>query len=259
MRRGRTEELAALTDPGPTRPTRIARRVLASDAYDVLKGMILDQVLPPDARVSIDLLAVELGVSQTPVREALARLEGDGLVTKHAHGRYWSTPMLTAESFEQLYAARLLLEPFAAGEAAKRIGRGELDALAAILTAMAASGTGGDYSQYGQFASQDARFHETIAVASGNPFVADAIQRMHSHLQLARLYRHSGVVDATEALADHRAILATLKLHDSRSTARSMKRHIERSRSRLRQLITGKKDSPVGSRSLAGRSAATRP
>jgi len=219
------------------RTMRIERRVLANDVYDVLKGMIFDQVLPPDSRVSIDVLALELDVSQTPVREALARLEGDGLVTKKAHGRYWTTPTLTADAFEQLYNLRLVLEPFAAGEAARRIKRNDLDMLTSSLDAMEASGTGGEYYQYGAFAGHDACFHQTIASASGNQFVADAILRMHSHLQLARLYRNFGIVDAAEALVDHREILTTLEHHDSQAATDGMRHHIDRSRSRLRLLL----------------------
>jgi DNA-binding GntR family transcriptional regulator len=241
----------------PPRVAPIQRRVLAGDAYEVLKGMILDQAVAPGARVSIDLLAVELGVSQTPIREALARLEGDGLVTKRAHGRYWTTPMLTTESFEQLYDIRLRLEPFAAGEAGKRIARRELDALGAALASMETAKTGGDYSEYGCFSGHDARFHETIGTASGNPFLADAIARLHSHLQLARLYRNRGVVDAVDAVADHCDILAALERHDWRAAAHCMKRHIERSRGRLGRLIAGLEEPMQYARVSADGSTAT--
>ena len=58
----------------------LARRVLADDAYETLKALIFDRHIAPDSWMAIDVLARDLGVSQTPIREALARLESEGLV-----------------------------------------------------------------------------------------------------------------------------------------------------------------------------------
>ena len=60
------------------------RQVLTDEVYETLKGMIMDSEIAAGARVNIDALARELRVSQTPIRESLARLESDGLVTKAA-------------------------------------------------------------------------------------------------------------------------------------------------------------------------------
>ena len=64
--------------------------------------------------MAIDVLARDLGVSQTPIREALARLESEGLVIRKENGRYRTEPLLTKNSFHALYEVRLLLEPSAA-------------------------------------------------------------------------------------------------------------------------------------------------
>ena len=62
---------------------RVPRRsVLSDDIYEMIKAMIFDHEIAPGAKVNIDALAVQLDVSQTPVREALARLESDGLIAK---------------------------------------------------------------------------------------------------------------------------------------------------------------------------------
>ena len=71
------------------------RNVLADDVYELVKAMVMDHVIRPGARVSIDGLARELAVSPTPVREALARLESDGLVLKEPLKGYRATPLLT--------------------------------------------------------------------------------------------------------------------------------------------------------------------
>ena len=61
-----------------------ARRALADDVYDAVLGLLMDQVIEPGSRASIDGIARQLNVSPTPVREALARLESEGLVVKKA-------------------------------------------------------------------------------------------------------------------------------------------------------------------------------
>src|SRR5438046_10671229 len=83
----------------PSRPagTRLPQRqVLADDVYEAVKALVMDHVIAPGARVSIDGLARELGVSQTPIREALARLEPDGLVTKAPLRGDSASPLLTS-------------------------------------------------------------------------------------------------------------------------------------------------------------------
>jgi len=67
-----------------SRPVKRAprRSVLSDEIYEMIKAMIFDHEIAPGSRVNIDALSVQLDVSQTPVREALARLESDGLIAK---------------------------------------------------------------------------------------------------------------------------------------------------------------------------------
>ena len=74
----------------------------------------------PDSRVTIDALARELGVSQTPIRDALNRMEADGLVVRVHHAGYRIPPQITRDRFEDMFEIRLLLEPAAARRAAER-------------------------------------------------------------------------------------------------------------------------------------------
>src|SRR3979409_183127 len=101
------------------RPLPLPRQILTDSVYEAVKELVMDQHIEPGARVNIDQLARELKVSPTPVREALARLEMDGLVIKEPLRGYSVTPMLDAKSFSDLYDVRRLLEPFAARRAAE--------------------------------------------------------------------------------------------------------------------------------------------
>ena len=68
------------------------RQALADDVYEAINALLMDSIIAPDARITIDTLARQLGVSPTPVREALARLESDGLVVKQGLRGYFATP-----------------------------------------------------------------------------------------------------------------------------------------------------------------------
>ena len=96
-----------------------ARQMLAGEVYEYIKTQLMDQQIQPGVRINIDKLARQLQISQTPIREALARLEAEGLVTKEPLRGYSSTPLLDPSSFQQLYEMRLLIEPAAARKAAQ--------------------------------------------------------------------------------------------------------------------------------------------
>lgn len=224
--------VARATDTEP-----LQRRVLAEHAYERLKELILDRHIAPDSWMAIEVLARDLGVSPTPVREALGRLESDGLVRKMENGRYRTEPLLTRASFDQLYDVRLQLEPFAAAQAALCITAEEVAQLRAVELLMHAAPTGGVYAQFAQFTTGNTSFHELIAKAARNQFLYDAIDRLHSHHRLAQLYLHHGIVDAAPAIREHMAIVDALAARDPTAAGDLMRAHIERSRGELQPLI----------------------
>ncbi|MGY5036823.1 GntR family transcriptional regulator [Streptomyces sp. 900116325] len=76
--------------------------------------------IDPGSRVTIDVLARELGVSQTPIRDTLSRMEAEGLVVRVPNAGYRFTPQITRHRFEDMLELRLLLEPAAARRSAER-------------------------------------------------------------------------------------------------------------------------------------------
>src|SRR5581483_4069114 len=112
-----TPVAAAETGRGPLRrPSG-----LVEDAYARIREDIMSLKVPPNTRLSVDSLARELGVSQTPIREALSMLEAHGLVTKQRFVGYCTAPTLNRKQFEDLYEIRLLVEPYGARRAAEKI------------------------------------------------------------------------------------------------------------------------------------------
>ncbi len=214
---------------------QIRRAGLVEAVYARIRADIMSVRIPPATHISVDSLARELGVSQTPIREALSMLEAHGLVIREHFVGYCTGPKLTWAEVEQLYEIRLILEPQAAALAAVRMGDAELEALAAVAHRMDPEPGEQSRVAYEQYAEDDAEFHDRIAKGSGNALIAESLSRLHAHLHVFRL-RHDG--DATkDTFGEHRAILAALRSRDAKAAERAMREHFLGSRRRLSRLL----------------------
>ncbi|WP_051939411.1 GntR family transcriptional regulator [Phaeacidiphilus oryzae] len=207
--------------------------VLTDRVYEAVKAMVMDHEIAPGARVSIDGLARRLDVSATPVREALARLEADGLVVKRPNAGYRATELLDPEALTDLFEMRLLLEPRAASLAAENAGEEELRHLRSILEEMRwHPESGARYAEYRQFALLDQEFHEALAYAAGRPLLADAVTRLHAHLHMFRLNSAPGAAGPT--IDEHERIVDAVALRNPEKAAEAMATHLRSSRVRHR-------------------------
>ncbi|WP_374118433.1 GntR family transcriptional regulator [Streptomyces sp. 8L] len=199
--------------------------MLADSVYEAVKAKVMDHEIEPGARVGIEALARALDVSPTPVREALARLESDGLVTKRSLAGYRATELLTRQGLDELFEMRLLLEPRAAALAAENADDPELDAIEDLVEEMREHpGTGDRYAVYRDFAALDQRFHDTIARATGRSLLADAVGRLHSHLHIFRLGSIAGAGPLT--LAEHDRVLRAILRRNPERAAEAMRDHL---------------------------------
>jgi DNA-binding GntR family transcriptional regulator len=215
--------------PAASQPRAIRRsQGIVEEVYELIRADIMALRIPPDSRISIDDLARKLGVSQTPIREALSRLEATGLVTKRHLFGYCCAPQLDRRQLDELYELRLLLEPFAARCAAERMDQEQLREVAALAKAME---PGESRHSYDRFAVQDSELHDLIAKGSGNSLVREALGRLHSHLHIFRLRFHSEVT--REASAEHAALVSALARRDGPAAEQAMRTHIEKSYQRL--------------------------
>ena len=160
----------------------VDRRSLVDKVHSSLTEMILFGELEDGQKVSIDLMARSLGVSATPVREALARLASDGVVQTTPHRGYVVTAAWETRSFDQMHEARMVIEPYAARVAARQVRERTDSGLAAKLEqylgrmiAVSSDTEGGDprMGQWPNWARLDLRFHQTIMDACDNPLLAD--------------------------------------------------------------------------------------
>jgi DNA-binding GntR family transcriptional regulator len=205
------------------------RPPLVDDVRDVLVDMLMNHDLDAGARLNIDALARALRVSPTPIREALARMEAEGLVVKEPRRGYAVAPLTSLDDLRGLIDLRLLIEPAAAAAAARRVTASE----AAALRAFAGSGGAGDHDATANRLDMiyDAAFHDRIAELSGNRWLREALARLRSHLHMYRLYHHAGQAAATKP--EHVAIATAIASRDPDAAAEAMRRHLESAMKRL--------------------------
>ncbi|MGN8549164.1 GntR family transcriptional regulator [Bradyrhizobium sp. 13971] len=209
----------------PALGRKIERVVLLDQVYEVLKERILDRAYEPDARLNIDALKRELKVSSTPLREALARLTAEGLVSSTPFVGFAVAPVPSPEYFKQLYAFRLVIEPWAAGETARRRPLEILQELADAVAAMGAASLSRRYRRYRDFSQADGAFHEAIMAGSGNEPASRIFADLRIHLHLSRLYIHHE--QDTEAVrAHHLAILDAIRAGNAAEAAERMREHL---------------------------------
>jgi DNA-binding GntR family transcriptional regulator len=209
---------------------------LVADVYERIYGQLMAVAIEPGQRLSVDALAREFDVSQTPIRAALSRLESDGLVVKHHLRGYRATPALTRDELGQLFDLRIMLETYSSGHAAELRTEEHLAELERLDAAMArCDRNAADGSGYAEFTVLDRRMHGVIAAACGNDLVQAALLRLHSHLHVYRTRRT--VVD--QAIEEHGLILNAIRRRDPYLARGSMQSHLEHARARAMVGLAG--------------------
>lgn len=204
---------------------------LAGDVYEAIFNQLMALKIAPGARITVDNLVKEFSVSQTPIREALGRLEGEGLVVKTHLVGYHAAPQITRRRFDELYELRLLLEPDAAAKAAATMDAEKLAILREAAGVMAGRDGTDDPVHYSTFARLDAIFHDKIMEFAGNQLIQEMLGFQHTHFHIFRLMFHWRVT--AEALDEHQALLDAFAVADPQAAAKAMRAHIEHSRDRL--------------------------
>lgn len=225
----------AATRESDRRARARARGRLADEVHDMLLGQLMSLRIVPGARVTIDALSRELGVSQTPIRDALNRMEADGLVVRVPNAGYRIPPQISRARFEDLIEVRLLLEPAAARRAAERATTQQAAAMRVMHEEMAELAQGDGHPAYGVFGLRDAAFHDLVAESAGNQLVREALARLHTHVHLFRLVYDTQVTFA--ALDEHAEVVAAVAAREPDAAAYAMRRHILLSAERFRPIF----------------------
>lgn len=212
------------------------RRALRDSAYDMLLNMLLDGSLSPNVSLSIDGLARDLGVSPTPIREALVHLEHTGLVTRTALRGYRVAPPFTADQIAQLVDARAIVELGALAHALQHRDSlvpvlrqaherhqqviTEIDALTESKGASELTDSE-RIAAYRRYFDADWGFHLAIMEHADNRFVVQLALSLGAHVHRLRQTVGVGLTDSHEASVEHGRILEALESGASAKTVKA--------------------------------------
>lgn len=214
-------------------PEASERPTTAQDAYARLVGELRAGTLRPGDRLTETELAQRFGISRTPVREAIRQLEAEGLVV-HLPRVGASIRALDYAEVTELYEMRGVLEGTAARLAARAASEIELSELAAINEEMAAAL--GDVERLYHL---NQHFHTALLDAAKNRFLVAAVGAVRKTMLILGPSTMEEGARASEALAEHQAVLEALAARDGLAAEAAMRRHIEAAqRVRLRQFRT---------------------
>jgi DNA-binding GntR family transcriptional regulator len=217
----------SMSNPSPSRAVSATTRV-----YQHLKRAILEQLHPGGTLLTEAEVAEAVGVSRTPVREALLRLESEGLVALYPKRGALVLPV-SAREIEEVIDARALIEGHAATRAWAR--RAELaGTLEPLLEAMRDARTAGDAIA---FMEADRAFHAAVVETAGNRILADLYHRLRDRqmrMGVASMRISPDRMD--RALADHEAMLAALRAGAPERFAELVHDHVDTAGANLRGL-----------------------
>ncbi len=208
----------------------------ASDrAYRVLLAEIVEGTLVPGAVLGEVEQSTRLGVSRTPIREALSRLTADGLVEPQA-GRGLIVTEISLDNIAELYELREALEEQAARLAAQRGNPKKFVALAEAFDGMATlidSGPDGIRTYY----DLNRQFDEAIDAAIQNPYLVGALRTVRTHLGRVRRIAKDNPQRLREAARETHLVLEAIIAGDSALAAHATHVHLHRSLSNIRASI----------------------
>ena len=201
------------------------------DSYKPLRELVLEAIreaikngsLQPRERLMEIQLADELGVSRTPVREALRKLELEGfIVMVPRKGAYVSD--LTMKDVADVFEIRAALEGLAAALAAERITEDELETMERLLVE---KGEAINLDDIGKLVAVDTKFHEAMYQASRNERLSAIISNLREQIQRFRLTSLSIPGRKEDSLREHRNLLEAIQARDIQLARQLAQEHIE--------------------------------
>jgi DNA-binding GntR family transcriptional regulator len=230
-----TAAAAVATAADPLAGLGVDARQLDQRIYDALRRRILNRELEAGTPLVIRDLAVRLGVSVTPVRDALRRLQSDGLVQMRARGETTVT-RLGPEDVDDIFDLRRALEVHAVQRGVERIDGAELARLDDLLVAMSRTFRGDRYLDYPTLIRLDGELHRALVRAAGNARLSAAHERLGAHVQIARVY-FTRRRRPRSTHAEHLSILEAYTRRDAAAAAAAVGRHIENTHRHILQLL----------------------
>lgn len=199
------------------------RHTLNQKVYQQLRRKLLRGDLAPGAQLDERQLAEELGVSRTPLREAISQLVKEGIVEHRPYrGNFVRT--FTAKEVNDLYEVRKALESLAMRLAMRKLSQEHLEQIRAILDQVQEALDRGDIAAYTE---ADRRFHQAILQITGNETLIESLNRLAAQIQMVRILANRDPEVVERTAQERPRILAALEARDADKAARLMEEHID--------------------------------
>jgi DNA-binding GntR family transcriptional regulator len=209
----------------PLRPERAQLTSLADQVYGQLRIGIISAQLPPGEKlVELDI-AAEMGTSQGPVREALQRLERDGLVERRAR-KMTLVSNFSIDDMYELFSVRTVIEGFAIQRTARTITDDQCDELDSLVERMTEAGR---QDNIVSLSGYDVQFHQRICEWAGSNSLLQAWMPLSSQIQRFVVQTHpERYPDFVDVAHRHQPIVDALRSHNAEQSARTVQEHIMR-------------------------------
>ncbi|MFP5514356.1 MAG: GntR family transcriptional regulator [Alphaproteobacteria bacterium] len=217
--------------PGRARK-RVGTDLLAADVHARLRSRILTFEIQPGSRLVEDEISTGLGVGRTPVREALLRLQGEGLVSRQ---KGWVVESTDADCIDRVFESRVAIEGYATRLATLRASPADIGDLMALVEEM----DGFDTMSRAALNQLNRGFHERIVALSGNPFFVEMHERTQFHywnMRMPVLFTREQAVMTNE---QHRLILGALSSGDPDGAERHAREHVATTHRIVRDALDG--------------------
>ena len=215
----------------------ISTQPLSEIVYGYLKRRIMRGDIPDDQRLSEAELVKTTGVSRTPIRHALQRLEQETFIRKLSYGGY-EIKLLTRRDIEEIFGIRSVLESYAASLATKQLTQTTLSTLEQIIQRSRTALANDDRDA---FIELNTKFHECLYRASRSERLYLMIQNIADYL-----YRYRKLIlflrnNREDSLRDHEAMIRAMKARDEKTVERLVKEHVIRAlKVALKEMDKGK-------------------
>jgi DNA-binding GntR family transcriptional regulator len=196
---------------------RLEKKAKFDEAYLFIRDRILHDMRSDQPLSELNLASV-LGMSRTPVREALKRLENEGILISYGkRGTFINIP--TLKEIKDIYEVRMLLEPGAARLASKKVNLDELNRFKKLFKDFREGKGRGDFVKLGE------AFHFFIIDSTENKVLREILNNIYAKLEISRVFSYG--VRRKEAVEEHLEILGALQDGDEERSQRCMENHLK--------------------------------
>ena len=212
---------------------RKKKMLLREQVYAGIKNAIIGGEFEPGRRLIEERLAEDMKTSRTPVREAIQKLEKEGLIQRLPRGGF-AVKGVSEEEVEEVFDLRAVLEGYAAYLATARIEEEELNALEAIIKVEEAALSTMDVEE---FIKLDSEFHDSLYKAAKNNRLYGLLNDLRDYMYRYRVILLRYGRKAALAVQDHKEMVESLRAKNARQVEKLVRKHMTRGKNLIRRKI----------------------